>query len=121
MIELLEGFPDNVVALTCKGQVSQTDYVKVLEPAVERALKQHDKVRLYYEIGADFDGIDPAAVWEDFKVGMEHLLRWERVAVVTDVEWIGNTMKVFAFLLPVEIRLFPLSQAGAARDWLVAA
>jgi hypothetical protein len=28
-------------------------------------------------------------VREDFKFGMEHITRWERVAVVTDVEWIG--------------------------------
>jgi hypothetical protein len=35
-----------------------------------------------------FSGIDAGAVWEDFRVGMEHLSRWERMAVVTDVEWL---------------------------------
>jgi hypothetical protein len=121
MIDTLDGFPDNVVAIACKGQVTRSDYAEVLIPAVEAALQRHDKVRLYYEIGTDFEGIDPTAVWEDFKVGMEHLSRWERVAVVTDVHWIGNTMKVFGFLLPVDIRLFPLSEATEARDWVAAA
>ena len=120
MIEMLKGFPDNVVALACKGHVTRADYDKVLVPAVEEALKRQQKVRLYYEIGADFEGIDPGAVWEDFMVGMGHLFRWERVAVVTDVEWIANTMKVFGFLMPVEIKLFPVSRAKEARDWLVA-
>jgi hypothetical protein len=27
-------------------------------------------------------------VWEDIKVDTEHFTRWERMAVVTDVEWI---------------------------------
>jgi SpoIIAA-like len=43
----------------------------------------------------DLAGIDPGAMWEDFKVGMEHFTRWERIAVVTDVEWIKNTIKIF--------------------------
>ena len=30
MIELLKGFPDNVVALACHGHVSREDYDKVL-------------------------------------------------------------------------------------------
>jgi hypothetical protein len=53
-----------------------------------QALKNHEKLRLYYETAADFSGIDPGAVWEDIKVGMEYFTRWERMAVVTDIEWI---------------------------------
>ena len=64
MIDLLKGFPDNTVAAACRGQVTRRDYDAVLVPAVEKALKTHEKVRLYYEIGADFIGIDPAAAWE---------------------------------------------------------
>lgn len=120
MIELLEGFPDSVVAIAGRSQITATDYETVLIPAVEQALKKHEKIRVYYEIGADFEGIDSGAVWEDFKVGMEHLSRWERVALVTDVEWIGKTMKAFGFILPIEFKLFPLSRAAEARDWVSA-
>lgn len=62
----------------------------------------------------------PGAVWEDFKVGMEHLTRWERVAVVTDVEWIKHTMRFFGFLLAGPIRIFPASEAAQAREWISA-
>jgi SpoIIAA-like len=118
MIEPLQDFPDNVLAFQCRGHVTRDDYERVLIPAVESALRARDKVRLYYQIGADFEGIDPAAVWEDFKVGMGHLSRWERIAVVTDVAWIGHTMRVFGFLIPAEIRVFALSEATEARDWI---
>jgi len=90
----------------------------VLVPAVVQALKTHDKVRLYYETAGDFAGIDPGAMWEDFKVGMEHLTRWERVAVVTDVEWIKQTMLFFSFLMPGTMKLFPTSEATQARQWI---
>ena len=120
MIEQLTNFPPNVVAFVCRGRVTKADYDKVLIPAVERALKSHDKVRLYYETASDFGGIDPGAFWADFRVGVEHFTRWERMAVVTDVEWIKNTISVFGFLMPGELRLFPAAEAAQAREWIVA-
>ena len=121
MIKHLSDFPLNVVAFACKGHVTKGDYETVLVPAVESALKQHEKVRLYYQIDADFSGIEPGAVWEDFKVGVEHLLRWERIAVVTDVNWIRHTIRAFGFLMPGEVKIFPLDEAAKAREWIVAA
>lgn len=82
---------------------------------MEEALKDHKKVRLYYEIGADFKGIDPGAIWKDFKVGMEHMTRWERIAVVTDINWIRHTIQIFSFIIPGEIAIFPLSEVTKAR------
>lgn len=120
MIELLPNFPDNVVAILCSGRVTKADYDSVLVPAVENALKKHEKVRIYYEISSDFSGIDPGAMFEDFKVGMEHLTRWEKIALVTDVEWIKHTMQLFSFITPGEMKLFSRSQAEAARDWIAA-
>jgi hypothetical protein len=121
MIEMLKGFPENVLALACRGKVTRQDYETVLIPAVEAALKRHDKLRLYYEIGEDFTGIEVGAVLEDIKVGLEHLSRWERVALVADVEWIRHTMMAFAFLLPGQLKTFHTSAAAAARAWITAA
>jgi SpoIIAA-like len=119
MIDQLTGFPSDVLGFSCKGFVTRRDYEDVLVPAVERALKTHDKLRLYYEIDPEFTGIEPAAMWQDFKVGMEHLLRWERVAVVTDIDWIGHTIRAFGFMMPGAVRVFPLKEAAEARAWLV--
>jgi len=121
MIERLSGFPDNVLAFVCKGRVTKADYDTVLVPAVLEALKTHDKVRLYYQIDADFSDIEPGAMWEDFKVGMEHLTRWERIALVSDVEWIKQMMRLFSFMLPGGMKVFPLSEAAKAKAWIAAA
>lgn len=117
MIEALKGFPSKVLAFACKGHVTRHDYETVLIPAVEEAFKQQGKVRLYYQIDRDFSGIDPGAMWEDFKVGMEHALRWERIAVVTDVDWIRHTIRVFNFVIPAAIRIFPVNDQAKAREW----
>jgi hypothetical protein len=118
MIEQLSTFPNNVLAFVGRGQVTRADYDAVLVPAVEKVLARHNRVRLYYEIATDFTGIDPGAMWEDFKVGIEHLTRWERIAVVTDVEWIRHTIRLFGFLMPGTVKLFPTSEAARARSWI---
>lgn len=120
MIEHLKNFPDNVVAFVCKGRVTKQDYDTILVPAVLDVLKRHDKVRLYYETSGDFAGIDASAAWEDFKVGLEHFTRWERMAIVTDVDWIKYTMRFFGFLMPGELRVFVRADAALAREWIVA-
>ncbi len=121
MIELLKDFPGNVVALSASGQVTRDDYQKVVVPAVEKALGQHEKVRLYYQIGPDFSGIDPGAMWADTKVGMGHFLRWERIAVITDVEWIKLSVMAFGFLMPAQVNVYSTAEADAARKWISAA
>ncbi len=45
---------------------------------VESAYYQGDKA-INYETGEDFAGLDASAMWEDFKVGVEHLTCWEKV------------------------------------------
>ena len=121
MIELLRGFPDNVVAIKCHGEVTREDYDTVLVPAVEKALTSHDKVRLLYEAGPEFEGVDAGAAWEDFKVGMEHFPRWERVAVITDVEWIRLATRLFSFAIPGVMRVYPTADAAKARLWITQA
>lgn len=119
MIEALKGFPPRVLAFACTGRVTKHDYETVLIPVVEKALEQPGKVRLYYQIDADFAGIAPGAAWEDFKVGMEHLTRWERIAVVSDMEWIRYTIRAFGFVIPGETKVFRLNEASNARAWIL--
>jgi len=120
MIEALTEFPPNILAFQCKGHVTHQDYETVLIPTVNSALEEHKKVRLFYKIGEDFTGIDPLAVLEDFSVGVSHLLRWERMAVVTDVAWIAQAIRAFGFLFPVKLKIFPLTQEAEARRWIAA-
>ena len=118
MIKTLDGFPDSVIALAAEGRVTTQDYEEVLIPRVNRALAGHGKVRLYYELGGSLDGIDAGAAWEDFRIGLEHFRRWERMAVVTDVHWIRMTLNAFRFVVPGKLRVFDTSHVAEARSWI---
>jgi hypothetical protein len=118
MISLLDGFSNDVVAIAAHGHITADDYKTVLIPRVDAVLKTHPKVRLYYELGPDFSGFAPGAVWEDFVVGVEHLTRWERVAVVTDLAWINLAMAAFTFVAPGWARTFLTRDAAQAKAWI---
>lgn len=118
MIEMLEGFPDNIVAVVARGNVTRQDYERVLIPRINAALAHFNKISCYYEIGSDFSGFDAGAMWQDAQIGFEHLSRWDRVAVVTDVEWIKTAMRFFSILVPGHYRYFSMGQAAEARKWI---
>jgi len=100
--------------------VTRRDYQDILVPRVELTLKRHPKIRCCYELGREFSSIEAGAMWEDFKIGVEHLSRSERVAVVTDVDWIKHAANVLCFLMPGEIRVFAVSEAAGGREWIAA-
>jgi nucleotide-binding universal stress UspA family protein len=119
MIEVLNGFPPTVMGFVCKSQVTKEDYEHVLTPVVAQALADYQRVRLYFQIDPNFAGVEPRALWEDFKLGMEYLFRWDRIAIVTDVEWIRQTFKAFSCVIPCAARVFRLEEVSTAKDWVV--
>jgi hypothetical protein len=103
-----------VVAFTATGRVTSTDCDEILVPAVARARKRHDRLRLYYELDCRF----PGAAWEDLDIAPLQLQSWERVVLVTDVSWVRHTVKALRFLIPADIRVYPTAQADEGRDWV---
>ena len=56
-------------------------------------------------------------MWEDFKVGIEHLTRWERSSWILRIT---QAMRLFSFLMPGVVKLFSTSESERARSWIVA-
>ena len=119
MIEILEGFPGNVVAVSASGEVTREDYEKVLMPAVEAVIGSRDKVRIYYELGPGFTRMAAGAAWDDLKLGVAHYLNWEAIAVVTDHDWIRHAVDVFRLIVPGQAKAFRMEESREARDWIV--
>jgi hypothetical protein len=116
MISLIEGLPDDVVGIVARGRVTKKDYDRVVLPAVQKSLTQHDKIRLYYDLSTRF----PGAAWEELKEASDEFPPWARIAVVTDVGWIRHTVSVLRFLIPAEIRVFPRTHAPEGLAWITA-
>lgn len=118
MMERIEGFPDEVVALRGRGEITAEDYVEVLIPALEEKLSRHRRVRLFCELGSDVTGFTASAAWQDAKVGMRHFASFYRIAVVTDIGWIRTAVNSMGFALPCDVKVFDMSQAHDAGEWI---
>lgn len=118
MITAIEGLPGNVVGLRAEGTVHAADYTSVLDPAVEAARKQHDKIRMLYVLADDFEGYSAGALWQDTKVGLSDWSAFERIAIVTDrTAWV-DAIKALGWLMPGEARAFPVSDLDEATRWV---
>jgi hypothetical protein len=118
MLALIPDLPDHVLGLKATGTVSSGDYEAVLVPELERMLAAHARVRLLYVLAEGFDNYTRGAAWEDAKVGMRHFTSFERVAVVTDVDWIETGVKAFGFVMPGDVRVYDGHELDQAREWV---
>ena len=114
MIEMIKELPDNVVGIVAKGRVTNEECDNVLKPAMERSLKRHGKIRLYYEVGSRF----PGAGWDDLDLAIDHLPQWERIAIVTDTGWVRHTVNALRFLIASEVRVFTMLEADEGKAWI---
>jgi hypothetical protein len=116
MITELTGMPGGVIGFEASGKIAAEDYRDVILPALEEAAKSGD-VR-FLIVMRDFDGISGGAVWQDLKVGIEHLHSWKRIALVTDIGWMTHATQLFGWMTPGETRTFPVAEKEQAIRWL---
>jgi hypothetical protein len=120
MVERLEGMPDGVLGFRAVGKLTREDYTEGMMPALREAAESGD-MRVVYVIGDDFHGLDAGAMVQDVKAGFEigvgHHSAWKKLAMVTDVDWIRNSVHLLGFLSPGELKLFGLDELDEAKDW----
>ena len=120
MIQLLPNLPGQVLGVVASGQVDASDYENVFIPAIEAKLKAHGHIRILYQLGPAFTGFTAGAMWDDMKAGIAHLKAWERIAVVTDMDWVAGATRFFAFAMPCPVRVFPNKEFAEAVHWIAA-
>lgn len=116
MIEAIEDVPDGVIGLRAYGEVTADDYRDVMTPVLEDALARGG-VRLLYVLD-EHTTFSPGALFADARFSLGHLKGWERLAVVSDADWLENSIKAFGWMMPGEIRVFDDDEVDEAVAWL---
>jgi SpoIIAA-like len=97
------------------GTLKAEDYRDVVLPALERAFASGE-VR-FVIVMPEFHGMTGGALWQDLKVGVEHIRAWKRIALVTDIDWMRHLTELFGWMTPGEVKVFPLARRGEAIAW----
>jgi hypothetical protein len=118
LLERITDLPSTVLGFKASGQLTSEDYRKVLVPAVEAALQSQEKLRVLYVLGDEVTGFSAGGAWEDTKVGIAHVTKWEKIAVVSDKEWLRHSVNIFGYLIPGEIKAYTTAEEEDARVWI---
>jgi hypothetical protein len=121
MIETVSDLPAGTLGFRASGKISSQEYRELMEP-IYAALDRGEKLNIYFELSDDFHGLDWGALLQDMKaagsVGLKHRSSWERMALVTDKDWVKHGANAFGWLAPGELRLFEPGEREEARAWL---
>ena len=118
MIEPLEGLPAGVIGYRAVGTIEASDYRDVLDPAIDAAVAEHDRIDLVFVMGDEFDHYSLGAMLQDAKLVSVPHETWGRAAFVTNHEVLAGIATAFGGLVPGEFRVFPLAQQDAAIAWV---
>lgn len=120
MLKRIEPTANGVLAFKAVGKITAEDYKSTLIPALEEHIKAHGKARFVYVVGPEFEGFEAGAVMDDALFGLTHWRDFERIAVVTDHDWIAAGVRMFMPLIPAETRLFTADKQTDALTWAAA-
>ena len=122
-IELMTDMPPGTVGFRVSGEIDREDYDNVLTPELNRAFEAGPLRTLY--VIESLDEMEASALWADAKLGFDLAVRhrdaWVRSSIVTDIDWIARATRLFAWMIPGEVRVFPLAELDDAKAWTAGA
>jgi hypothetical protein len=112
--------PAGTLGFRISGRLTREEYFQLLDPIREQ-LERGERVSFLIATAPDFSGLDVGAMWEDVKVagsvGLRYRSSWERLAVVTDKDWMRHGVAAFGWVIPGEIRVFDPDELEQAKAW----
>lgn len=117
MMEIMKESDGAIIGVHVSGTLHEDDYRELL-PELEKRFRDHGKLRVLFYADADFKGWDMQAAWEDMSFGMRHMSDFERLALVGAPDWVIWCIKLSAFLMKGEIRVFPADALDEAWSWI---
>ncbi len=118
MVELLTGFPPHVAAYRAWGTVDKEEYEQVVMARVDEVAAKYGKINFLVLLQTDMDNYSFGAFIDYLKVSFEHFSKWNRMAIVTDQNWVRKAYEVLSLLVHGEIKGYELKDFEEARQWV---
>ena len=118
MMEVLSGFPEDVLALVWHKPKSEHDVRRNLPPEVRDARAGQQDLRLYAKLQLPEEQQRTLPTLEDLARGVGQWRDVGRIAVVTDEPVFRHMVQFFGPFFHSPIRVFSNAQSHEARTWL---
>lgn len=118
MLKRIADMPAGTVGFEAHGEVEDDDWEEVVEPVLRDELARGDKLRVLYLLGPDTQEVEGDAIGAGADFRARHATSFDRVAVVSDEDWLRPALKALSLLLPGKARGFRVADLASAKAWL---
>ena len=119
MLRRMTDMPPGTIGFEAIGEVEDDDWEETVEPVLRQEIAAGRKVRLLYQLGADARDVEGDAMAADAGFRARHATSFDRVAVVSDEDWLRPAVRALSFMLPGSAKAFHVRDLQAAKAWLV--
>ncbi len=110
--------PAGTIGFEAVGEVEDDDWEETVEPVLRQEIAAGRNVRLLYLLGTEAREVEGDAMSADTSFRVRHATSYERVAVVSDEDWIRPALRALSFLLPGKAQGFRVRDLAKAKAWL---
>lgn len=118
MIQELKDTPNTMVGFRAVGEITKEDFDKVVLPAVAELVKRIDKLNYLLILDTPIKEFTFGAWMSDAMLGLNHMTKWNRVAIISDSSSILSFTEIFSKVMPGEFRGYEPSQLQEAINWV---
>ena len=118
MLRRIDDMPAGTIGFEAIGEVEDDDWEHEVEPLLRQLIADGGKVRLLYLLGRQARDVESDAMGADLGFRARHAGSFERVAVVSDEDWIRPALSTLSFLLPGKAKGFRTVDLEDAKVWL---
>jgi len=120
MLRRMADMPVGTIGFEAVGEVDDDDWEETVEPVLRQEIADGRKVRLLYVLGSATRDVEGDAMKADTGFRARHASSFERVAVVSDEDWMRPVLGALSFMLPGKAKGFRVREMAEAKDWLAA-
>lgn len=118
MIHTIEELPGNIAGFRATGEVTESDFTDTVMPRVKALVDTTGTLNYLLVLDTSIKNFSAGAWFKDAIMGIRHLSKWNRAAIVTDVEGIRTFTRIFSVLMPGEFKGFEHKDLQDAIDWV---
>jgi hypothetical protein len=118
MIKELKDTPNTMVGFVVSDEVTKEEFDKVILPAVQELVQRTDKLNYLLVVDTPLKNFTIGVWLRDAMLGLNNINKWNRAAIVTDVEGIKWFTELFSNVVPGEFKGFNHSELDRAITWV---
>lgn len=118
MIHYLQDLPLNIVGFKAIGEIIEKDFTETVMPKAKALIDKTDKLNYLLVLETSVKNFKIGVWMKDAILGIKHVTKWNKAAIVSDVESIRNFTDFFSYLMPGEFRGFEHKDLQQAIDWV---